>query len=48
MIFIYDVSELYKVRGTCYYNDEMSYIPVLLEIMVPKVRDTYGGCRFLL
>ncbi|CDW76808.1 UNKNOWN [Stylonychia lemnae] len=43
-----DLQELYKIVSTCYFQDDMKYYPVILEVMPQKVRDSFNGCKYLL
>lgn len=39
--------DVLKVKNTCAYHENMEYAPVLLEIMVQRIKDYYRG-NFLL
>jgi len=39
--------ELYKLKSTCYFNEQMEYCPVLVEL-TDEMKGFYGGANFLL
>ncbi|CDW76297.1 UNKNOWN [Stylonychia lemnae] len=43
-----NLQNIYKVVDTCYYNEQMDYVPVLVQIMQEKVKQSFGGAEYLL
>ncbi|CDW75266.1 UNKNOWN [Stylonychia lemnae] len=37
-----------QVIDTCYYNEQMEYVPVLVQIMQEKVKQSFGDAEYLL
>ena len=41
-------TDLYTVLSTCYYNNDMQYCPILLEVGQERIRKVYDGCKYLI
>ena len=48
VMFSVPLSKLYKVIGSCNYNEDALFCPVLVEIIDPEVLIKNGNLKFLL
>ncbi|CDW88905.1 wd-40 repeat protein [Stylonychia lemnae] len=46
--FFIEMTQLYDVKSTCYNNDEMKYMPILVQVRQKQINDFLGGHNYLL